>query len=47
MRINTEFGRIAWYFFLTILNFFDGESRDSTFRNKKWRNQYGRPKLKY
>ena len=33
--------------FLTVLEIFDDESLNSTFRNKNWRNQKDRPIIKF
>ena len=33
--------------FLTVLNIFNDEFVNSTFRNKKWTNQNGWPKIKF
>ena len=35
IRVHADFGSVAWYFFLTILDIFDDESVNSRFRNKK------------
>ena len=35
MRLHTEFGWIALYFFWMVLDIFVDESANSTFRNKK------------
>ena len=35
MRVHTDFGSVARYFFLTVLDIFDDESVNSRFRNKK------------